>query len=120
MHGNIYGTSLAAVAKVKASGRVCILDIDVQGATSVKRAKMDAAFVIVIPPSMEELERRLRGRATESEEKIQVRLANAHAEYAKKDEPGFFDKVILNADLETAYSDLKGARAPTLEPTALV
>ena len=70
MHGNIYGTSLAAVDTVKAAGKVCVLDIDVQGATSVKAAKVDAAFVFISPPSMAELERRLRGRGTETEEKV--------------------------------------------------
>ena len=57
-----------------------ILDIDVQGAKLVNAAKMNAFFVFIQPPSFPELERRLRGRGTESEEKVQLRLKNAHKE----------------------------------------
>jgi len=53
VHENIYGTSLAAVEKVAAAGRVCVLDIDVQGAEIVKRSNLDAVYVFVAPPSME-------------------------------------------------------------------
>lgn len=108
VHGNIYGSSFAAVEAVKRSGKVCLLDIDVQGAENVKRSDLGAVFLFIAPPSMEELERRLRGRGTESEEKIAVRLANAQKELSKpKDDPTFFDAVLVNADLETCYKQMK-------------
>jgi len=72
VHGNVYGTSLAAVQRVSATGKACVLDVDVQGAASVKRSPLGAVFVFIAPPSMDELERRLRGRGTETEEKARV------------------------------------------------
>jgi len=72
VHGNLYGTSLAAIAAVRDAGKVCILDLDVQGAESVKRARLGAVFLFIAPPSMDELERRLRGRGTETEEKARL------------------------------------------------
>ena len=73
MHGNIYGTSFAAVEAVTGASKVCILDVDVQGAEAVKAAQLGAAFVFISPPDMAELERRLRGRGTETEEKARRR-----------------------------------------------
>ena len=68
---------------VAASGRCCVLDIDVQGARLVRRSGLRAVFVFVAPPSSEELERRLRGRGTEGEEQIAERLATAKQEIAR-------------------------------------
>ena len=62
VHGNYYGTSRAAVEKVLHSGKVCVLDIDVQGAEQVKKSSLHAKYLFVSPPSMDELEKRLRGR----------------------------------------------------------
>jgi len=109
VHGNIYGTSLAAVAAVGDSGKLAVLDIDVQGAEKVKASPIagSAFYVFVAPPSIEDLESRLRGRGTETEEKIAVRLANAGAEMAKSQEAGFFNAVIVNDELEAAYAELK-------------
>jgi len=107
VHENIYGTSLAAVEAVATKGQVCVLDIDVQGAEIVKKSTLDALFVFIAPPSMEELEKRLRGRGTEKEESIQKRLANAAGEMAKTEVDGFFHAVIVNDDLEKAYAEMK-------------
>jgi len=107
VHENIYGTSLAAVEAVATKGQVCVLDIDGQGAEIVKKSTLDALFVFIAPPSMEELEKRLRGRGTEKEESIQKRLANAAGEMAKTEVDGFFHAVIVNDDLEKAYGELK-------------
>jgi len=110
VHTNIYGTSIAAVQAVSSSGKACLLDIDVQGAEIVKRSDLDARFVFIAPPSYAELERRLRGRGTETEDKVQVRLKTARAEMAYLDDPtkkGFFDRVIVNDDLDKAYGELE-------------
>ena len=109
MGTHLYGTSVEAVQKVGAAGKTCLLDIDVQGAELVKKSDLNARFVFVAPPSYDELEKRLRGRGTETEEKLQVRLKNARGEMAYMDRPGFFDAVIVNADLDRAYSELKFA-----------
>ena len=75
---------LQAVQDVAAAGRCCVLDIDVQGARLVRASGLRAVFVFVAPPSSEELERRLRGRGTESEDQIAERLATAKQEIARR------------------------------------
>merc|ERR1719373_262418 len=102
VHGNIYGTSFDAVESVVDSGRICLLDIDVQGAKQMKTSTLDkaAGYIFIQPPSPAILEERLRGRGTESEEKIQVRLKNSLAELAfAAEQPQFFHKVLTNAEL---------------------
>ena len=95
---------MRAVSEV---GKTCLLDIDVQGAESVKKTDLNARFIFVAPPSMDDLETRLRGRGTESEDKIQLRMQNAQSEMAYLKKEGFFDFVIVNDDLDTAYGKLK-------------
>lgn len=85
----------------------CILDIDVQGARSVRASSLEALFIFVCPPSFEELEKRLRARGTETEEQIQKRLRNARAELDQSNTPGLFDHFLVNGDLETCYENLK-------------
>ena len=80
VHSNIYGTSVRAVRDVAAAGKCCVLDIDVQGARQVRAAGLPAVFVFIAPPSLAELERRLRGRNTESEEQVTTRLRTAREE----------------------------------------
>ncbi|KAL3914277.1 MAG: hypothetical protein SGPRY_007678 [Prymnesium sp.] len=97
VHTNLYGTSVAAVQAVCDSGKTCLLDIDVQGAEIVKRSDLNARFVFIAPPSFGELDRRLRGRRTETEDKISVRLQTAQKEMAFIEDPAnadFFDAVI--------------------------
>jgi len=100
VHANIYGTSVAAVEAVSDAGKTCLLDIDVQGADSVKASPLPARFVFIAPPSFEALEGRLRGRGTEEEDKVQLRLNTARHEMTYKDREGFFDHVLTNDDLE--------------------
>ena len=105
VHGNIYGTSKAAVEAVAKQGKVCVLDIDVQGAKLVDAADLGAYFVFIEPPSMAELEQRLRGRGTGSEEKVQLRLKNARQELAATDLP-LWHMVFVNADLQSTYREI--------------
>ena len=85
---------------------MCILDIDVQGARNVKRSALNAHFLFIVPPSLEDLESRLRGRKTESEAHIEKRLRNAAAEIEYGKEAGNFDKVVINGDLDTATAEI--------------
>jgi len=99
VHGNMYGTSKAAVEAVRNAGKVCILDIDVQGAKSIheQQAWPDTRFIFIKPPSLAELERRLRGRGTETEEKVLKRLGNARGEIEFSERVQFFDhKFVLD------------------------
>jgi guanylate kinase len=95
VHGNYYGTSVAAVQTVQEQGKICLLDIDIQGAQNVKKSDLDALYIFIAPPSMEELERRLRGRGTESEDAIVRRLGNAKAEMDYGAGEGNFDCVLV-------------------------
>ncbi|KAG0455188.1 hypothetical protein HPP92_024480 [Vanilla planifolia] len=107
VHGNLYGTSIEAVDVVSNSGKICILDIDVQGARSVRASSLEAIFIFVCPPSFKELEARLRARGTETEEQIQKRLRNAKAELDHAKIPGLFDHMLVNDELEPCYQNLK-------------
>jgi len=109
VHGNMYGTSKAAVEAVQQKGQICILDIDVQGVKQVKASGAfdDAKFLFIAPPSVEDLEQRLRGRGTENEDKIQVRLKNAKGELDFCEENrDYFNHVLVNADLTSSTREL--------------
>ena len=101
--------SIAAVETVQSSGKICILDIDVQGVRSVKKSSLEPLYLFIAPPSMDALEARLRGRATEKEEDILKRLGNAQAELDYGLEEGNFDRVFTNDDLDQTFEDLDAA-----------
>ncbi|GER25884.1 guanylate kinase [Striga asiatica] len=107
VHGNLYGTSVEAVEAVADKGKRCILDIDVQGARSVRSTSLEAIFIFICPPSFDELEKRLRARATETEEQIQKRHRNAKAELEQGKSSGLFDHILVNDDLGACYEKLK-------------
>lgn len=104
--GNYYGTTIKSVDDVTKQGRICILDIDMQGVKSVKEAKIDARFLFLSPPSIDTLRERLEGRGTETKESLEKRIGAAAAEmdYAKT---GAHDKIIINDDLEKAYAEFR-------------
>lgn len=119
VHKNVYGTSSQAISDVVNSvvaaadddglvhHKKCILDIDVQGVEQVKKlADWDpkSMYIFIVPPSIDELEKRLRGRGTETEDKIITRLNNAEQEMTYLDkEDGFWDAIVINDDVEKAY-----------------
>ncbi|XP_056121175.1 guanylate kinase isoform X3 [Rhinichthys klamathensis goyatoka] len=105
--GNMYGTSKAAVQAVQAKNLICILDIDMQGVKNIKRTNLNPIYVSIQAPSMDILEKRLRDRKTESEESLQKRLHAAKVDVEISKEPGLFDVIIINDDLDTAYGKLK-------------
>ncbi|SGZ56095.1 CIC11C00000001338 [Sungouiella intermedia] len=104
--GNYYGTSIKAVEDVSKLDRICILDIDMQGVKSVKETNLNARYLFLSPPLIDELKGRLVGRGTETEDSIAKRIAAAAAEmeYA---ETGAHDKIVVNDDLEKAYKEFK-------------
>ncbi|KAL6491435.1 hypothetical protein MHYP_G00017800 [Metynnis hypsauchen] len=107
--GNLYGTSKAAVQEVQARNLICILDIEMQGVKSIKKTDLNPIYISIQPPSMDTLEKRLRDRQTESEESLQKRLRAASVDLEISKEPGLFDVVIVNDNLDDAYRELKGA-----------
>lgn len=104
-NGNLYGTSKKAVQDVLNLGKVCVLDIDMQGVINLKNTSLNCYYVFVKTPSLEELEKRLRARGTETEESLSKRLDIAKKELAFADTPGNFNSIIINDDLERAYSE---------------
>lgn len=79
-----------------------------QGVKQVKKSDLNAKFVFIKPPSVEELERRLRGRGTDAEEAVLKRLAQAKAELEFAAQEGVHDKIIVNEDVDKAYAELEG------------
>lgn len=113
VHGNYYGTSRRTLESFFAAGLSVLLDIDVQGAASLKRAYGDrCATIFVAPPSLEVLEARLRSRGTDPEESIQRRMQNSRSEMARAEE---FDHQLVNDDLDGTYARLKGLVGALLE-----
>ncbi len=104
VHGNFYGTSKRWIADRLAAGGDVLLEIDWQGAQQVRALFPAAIGVFILPPSMDELTRRLTGRGTDSSEVISRRLAAAQAEMRHV---GEFDYVIINDQLERALEDLR-------------
>lgn len=100
---NSYGTPKAYVEEKLAAGMNVILDIEVQGARQVNEKKPDAVKIFIIPPSLEELERRLKGRGTDTPRAIEARLIRARQEYKEAD---FYDYIIINDDAERAAKEL--------------
>lgn len=100
---NCYGTPRASVEREMAAGKQVILEIEVQGALQVKQKMPEAHLVFIEPPSLEELERRLRGRGTETDEAIQKRMDTAVVELSRKME---YDIRLVNDDLDEATRQL--------------
>ncbi len=100
---NCYGTPRAYVEQRLNEGMNVVLDIEVQGARQVREKMPGAVLIFIAPPSLEELERRLRGRGTDTEEAVQGRLARARQEYQEAD---FYDYLIVNDDAEKAAAKL--------------
>lgn len=103
VYGNFYGTSVRWLQSRLEQGRDILLEIDWQGAEQVRKVFPEAIGIFILPPSIEELERRLRGRGTDSEEVILRRLASARSEIDKVAE---YDYIVVNDDFERAKGDL--------------
>ena len=103
VHGNRYATSKKVISETLERGEDLILEIDWQGAAQVRSLHPDCVGIFILPPSLEELERRLRSRGQDAEPVIQQRLANAQAEMAHA---GEFEYRIINKDFDTAKAAL--------------
>jgi guanylate kinase len=104
VHGNLYGTSRSAIETQVAAGHDVVLEIDWQGALQLKSLLSDAVLVFILPPSWEELARRLNRRGEDTPDVLAQRLVNARLEVAQA---RHFDFVIINFIFETAVFDLK-------------
>ena len=93
--GNYYGTLRSEAEAILAGGRNLLLEIEVEGAANIRRLRQDAVLIMLLPPSFSVQEKRLRGRGTETEEKIRARLARSRAEL---DCLHLYDYMVLNRD----------------------
>lgn len=105
VHGHFYGSSRTIVDTAFEERGIAVFDIDVQGGNSIKRKFTDAVLIFIVPPSMEELERRLRHRATDSDDVINRRMLAARAEIERGTQS--YDYVIVNDQLDDAFEQLK-------------
>lgn len=105
VHGNCYGTLKSEVERNLSAGSSLILEIDVQGALQVRERMPEAVLIFIKPPSLEVLAERLRGRGTETEESLALRLANAERELALIDR---YEEVVVNDNLDEAVRALIG------------
>jgi guanylate kinase len=105
VHGNRYGTSKQVILDAVKRGEDLILEIDWQGARQVRALYPDCVGIFILPPSIEELERRMRARGQDSDAVIQRRVQNARGEM---DHAGEFDYAIINKDFDTARRELAG------------
>jgi len=115
VHGNFYGTSQHSVRSVLESGHICLLDVDVQGCKSIRSSDLEPYTIFIMPPSLDELERRLKARGDTADDVIAKRVANASEEIKAAGEPGLFDVVIVNDDFDQAHHDLVDCLKEELE-----
>ena len=103
VHGHLYGTLVSEVKRLLAKGHSLVLEIDVQGALNVRKVYPDAVLIFIEPPSLQALEERLRGRGTEDEASIELRLKNARHEMELADQ---YDARIVNDTVDRAAQEL--------------
>lgn len=108
VHGEQYGTAESSVRDAVESGKDVLLEIDVQGGRQVQERLSEAVLVFIAPPSLEELERRLRNRGTESESEIERRLEVARDELESAD---LYDYVVINDEIDRAVSKVQSIRS---------
>ena len=104
VHGNYYAPPLSDMEAMLEEGKIAILKIDVQGALTAMDLRSDALTIFLMPPSIEELDGRIRGRGTEDEATIAKRLKNAHDEMAVRDK---YQHIVVNEDVEDTVDILE-------------
>ena len=104
VYGNLYGTPISEVEKAQKDGKVLLLDIEIDGVEQLREKGIKGVYIQIVPPSIEELRRRLQKRGTESEDVLERRLKRAAKELARKE---LFDFVVVNDDLERAVDEVE-------------
>lgn len=99
---------------VQKNGKICILDLEIEGVKNMKKSNFRPLFIFVKPPSLEALEQRLRDRATESDENIERRLKRAKEDLNMEGIENYFDLILINEDLDQAYAALKNFIQPVI------
>ncbi|KAG8527999.1 uncharacterized protein KY384_006915 [Bacidia gigantensis] len=105
--GNYYGTSVKAVKDVAEKGRICVLDIELEGVKQVAKSDLNARFLFLSPPTLEILEQRLRGRGSDDEDSVQKRLNQAKVEMEFAQSGDIHEKIVVNDTLDKAYKEVE-------------
>jgi len=101
---NLYGTSKKAVSEIQSSGKICVLDLELQGVRNIKKTDLNPKYILIRAPTIDILRQRLNARGSESPESLEIRLKHAEEDLeAVRKDPTLFDYVIVNDNLETAY-----------------
>ncbi|RKY15430.1 MAG: guanylate kinase [Planctomycetota bacterium] len=104
VYGNYYGTPISEIENAQKDGKVLLLDIEIDGVEQLRSKGIKGVYIQIVPPSIEELRRRLQKRGTESREAVERRLKRAAEELAKRE---LFDFVVENDDLERAVNEVE-------------
>ena len=112
VHGNFYGIQKKEMERILCEGRIPIFDIDIQGAVRLKEILRNGIFIFICPPSIVELEKRLRLRYTDTEEQIRIRLENAIEEMEAKE---LFDFILINENVDNVLKEINDIVASKLK-----
>lgn len=107
VYGRRYGTPLEAVERAIAAGRSIVLEIDIHGATQVRRRFADSRMLFLLPPTPQEQERRIISRRTDSRDEISRRLARADGEIRHAQETGVYDRFFINENVDAAVAEIR-------------
>lgn len=108
-NNNYYGTSKKEIERISKDGKVCLLELDVNGANQIYNMNYPANYIGLLPPSIEILKERLTGRGTDSQDVIDKRVTIGVNECQEIEKSNIFTNKIVNNDLEKAYSDFKSS-----------
>ena len=114
VHGNFYGTLKKEIDRIHKEGKIPLFDVDIQGSKSLKDKLANSVFILILPPSLQELENRLKERDTEPPEQIKLRLENAIAEISEYKQ---FDYVLINDNLPQSVLTFKSIISAELSKT---
>jgi guanylate kinase len=104
VYGNLYGTPREPIERALAAGKVCLLEIDVQGALKLKSLGVDALYIFISPPDLETLRLRLVGRGTDKPESVERRMSKARDEMT---EASRYDHIVINRDIDRALAEVQ-------------
>jgi len=104
---NFYGTSKKEIERISKLGKICMMELDINGANQIYKIKYPANYIAILPPDMEEIKLRLKRRGTESEELIEKRVNSGMNEFEEIKNSDIFNSKIINNNLDEAYSELK-------------
>ncbi len=113
---NYYGTAKKEIDRISQLKKVCIMELDINGANQIHKIKYPANYIAILPPDVENIKLRLNGRGTESEELIQKRISSGIKETEEINNSEIFNYKIINGDLEETYIEFK-SKINSLYPT---